>query len=617
VTLLDTVLTTLETLSERTIQPNELFFETVNKQFDHAKNTSTTTNMTTTSGPYFLQTHPKDKKSEFKIKHYAETVTYHAGPVKGSCSWGLKNNDKLPKELKATLMESNDRIVVEMMMMMSSTSVSGTSGTGGTPSSIHSEDSPQKRSSLTKSSNKKHSISGEFKHSITSLCTTLSQSNCAFIRCIKPNPLLKPLTYDELYTLQQIKSLGLVQVCSVMQIGLPTRITYAELKSLLQSLLNDLEPYFKNETEQVFIASLLYAFEIPSEIYQLGITRLFFKSGQLDVLENLLNIDYLTKKDEIISRVTNALNERKKCEELIQRLKREEKELLCDHLIRYNDLIKRTKDELVDIYQKNKELVQGQYSSMSLLDLNMTGERMSSCQFAVDDVEKYGSNLTAYDVYHTTLIPNILSGNREQLSLLEKLWSEMNGSIVKIELYLKENYVQSAVEDCYHERGNELIKYFQEMNHITHSINGIVLDSNRCLISKAMRRGEELQQQIQTFQNNLALQFQNSEKEYSNLKKDETNRQKVLGKLFEQLGTHQLESTRICDEIQSSCATVRAEMDHLRKKIIDDEERLKEEIQRAEEQERLDRERREIEAAIEYELKVSPPSSLPSFLLDV
>lgn len=591
VSILDSVLATLETLSERSIQPNEVFFEAVNKHFDGKKTDPE-------ASKYFAITHPKDKKSEFKIKHYAETVTYHAGE-RDSSSWGFKNNDKIPKELKTTLLESTDKIVVEMIFIdtdvrqanqvLSPWSVSSESNESSTTTP---------RKSVTPKGPKKQSISVEFKNSISSLCSTLAQSNCAFIRCIKPNPLLKPLTYDERYTLQQIKSLGLVQVCSVMQIGLPTRISYMELKALLNSMLSEIQPLFQNESEEVFIASLLYAFDIPPEIYQLGRTRLFFKAGQLDVLEKMLTTDYESKKDEIISRIRVALQERKKCEETIQLLKNLESELQ-EKLTSNTDFINTTRGELCELFLKDKEDIQSKYNPIYI---NRIGESMSACQFAVDDVKNYGQNLSTNEEYAP--IRQLIEGNINQLSKLESVWTSMNIDLNKIEIFLKENTL-FPIEECFQNRLEQSNKFLQEMHIFGHSINELVFDANRCLITKALTKGGEIHEKLFQLKEALELQAQNTMTEYSNLKKDESNRYKTMLQILQHLDSLQTESSQICSEIQTSCTQIRSLIDELRKKIIADEEKLKEEIRRAEELERLDRERREQDAAIEYELIVS------------
>lgn len=592
-------------LSERAIVSNENFFETINKEFDKKKTDNE-------FNKYFATIHPKDKKVEFKIKHYAETVSYHAGE-KGSSSWSLKNNDKIPKELKTLLLESSDKIVRDMIFLLdfdkktitstTTTSTTTPSSKNPTPSSFSTDSTDSNIASRRLStphgnSSKKQTISSEFKNSITNLCKTLSQSNCAFIRCIKPNKALEPLTYDEKYALEQIKCLGLVQVCSVMQIGLPTRITYIELKSLLGPLLHNIEELFHNETEEVLIASLLYAFDIPSEIYQLGKTRLFFKAGQLDVLEKMLNTDYQSKQEEIIQKIKETLFERKKCEEIIKSLKNYEKE--CNDLVIYfNEWLKLDQLNIIEQFQNDKDNIQIKYSLINLTDIS---GNMSACQFSVDDVGIYGKNLSNYEDYQP--IKLLIDLNIEKVSKLENMWQNMNSQLILVELFLKENILFPLTE-FYRIKLDQLTKYYNELNILSHGINDVIFDSNRCLITKALTRGNELNEKLTIFKSTLEKEKETSNNELTEIKNNEELSIKQMKQLIENLLELQNDYPILCNDINESCSNIRDDIDKLRKKIIDDEERLQEEIRKAKEQEKIEREKRELEATLEYEKKVS------------
>ena len=162
VQLLDYVLTTLETLSERTIQSNEVFFEAVNKEFDKRKGDNS-------ANKYFTPIHPKDKKSEFKIRHYADTVIYHAGE-QGSTSWSLKNNDKIPKELRSILIDSSDQIIREMIERQDNEPKSSANSTTSHFSTDSTNSSLKSMRSLPLITGaKRQLISAEFKNSISNL----------------------------------------------------------------------------------------------------------------------------------------------------------------------------------------------------------------------------------------------------------------------------------------------------------------------------------------------------------------------------------------------------------------------------------------------------------------
>ena len=54
-----------------------------------------------------------------------------------------------------------------------------------------------------------------------------------------------------------------------MRIGLPHRIAYADLKASVSYILEEAIEIFKGESEEVFIASLFYGFEVAEVLSRL------------------------------------------------------------------------------------------------------------------------------------------------------------------------------------------------------------------------------------------------------------------------------------------------------------------------------------------------------------
>jgi myosin heavy subunit len=74
----------------------------------------------------------------------------------------------------------------------------------------------------------------------------------------------------------------------VLKGGMPTRVTYAELKDVLKSHAAEADRLFAGEPETALISAILWAFEVPSEAFRLGKTRVFFRAGQISTLEKIL-----------------------------------------------------------------------------------------------------------------------------------------------------------------------------------------------------------------------------------------------------------------------------------------------------------------------------------------
>ncbi|CAM9989909.1 unnamed protein product, partial [Laminaria digitata] len=72
------------------------------------------------------------------------------------------------------------------------------------------------------------------------------------------------------------------------------------------------EKLFAGEPETALIASILWAFEVPSEAFRLGRTRVFFRAGQISTLQKILNETPPEKGPWIFGRLQEALANRQK-----------------------------------------------------------------------------------------------------------------------------------------------------------------------------------------------------------------------------------------------------------------------------------------------------------------
>ena len=126
----------------------------------------------------------------------------------------------------------------------------------------------------------------------------------------------------------QLRSLGVLQTCAVLKVGLPTRITYADLSaSLAPALPPELLALLRADDddgeddadddddddddddggdgddgraregareaarEQRLVACVFHAFGVAPASYELGRTRAFFGPGQASVLDEILGFE--------------------------------------------------------------------------------------------------------------------------------------------------------------------------------------------------------------------------------------------------------------------------------------------------------------------------------------
>ncbi|CAM9301743.1 unnamed protein product, partial [Scytosiphon promiscuus] len=158
----------------------------------------------------------------------------------------------------------------------------------------------------------KPTVAKSFLASMRDLNETLLGTTCNFARCIKPNAAMKCGVYDNKYVVEQLQCLGILQTCEVLKVGMPTRVTYKELKEVLGSNAAEAEKLFAGEPETSLIASILWAFEVPSEAFRLGKTRVFFRAGQISTLQRILNETPPEKGPWIFERLQEALANRQK-----------------------------------------------------------------------------------------------------------------------------------------------------------------------------------------------------------------------------------------------------------------------------------------------------------------
>ena len=105
-----------------------------------------------------------------------------------------------------------------------------------------------------------------------------------FIRCIKTNHASVHSSFDGSYVLMQLRCSGMMEALKLMQAGYPTRCPYKELASRYRPLM---PPSVCSLPDATFVEAILNALEMGPTLYKLGITRVFFRAGQLAFLEKI------------------------------------------------------------------------------------------------------------------------------------------------------------------------------------------------------------------------------------------------------------------------------------------------------------------------------------------
>ncbi|KAG5008528.1 hypothetical protein JHK85_027070 [Glycine max] len=132
----------------------------------------------------------------------------------------------------------------------------------------------------------KLSVATKFKGQLFRLMQQLESTTPHFIRCIKPNNLQSPESYEQGLVLQQLRCCGVLEVVRISRSGFPTRMFHQKFARRYGFLLLD---HVASQDPLSVSVAILHQFNILPEMYQVGYTKLFFRTGQIGVLEDTRN----------------------------------------------------------------------------------------------------------------------------------------------------------------------------------------------------------------------------------------------------------------------------------------------------------------------------------------
>lgn len=315
----------------RTNRTDERFVDELHKQLGKSR--------------YFIPVHAKEKRDTFCVKHFAGKIKYSIGSPSShtdaeSHTWVSKNNDSSPDELKSLCEGSG---LAEVRRLYDHYSLDSTGDFKNAkrisrrrkslkPSTdalkLVLDDSPPIEPTSPRLDQKnqliRSTVASAFSHSMFQLSSLLVASNCLFIRCIKPNSFMEVDVMENEFIVNQLRSLGVLQTCEVLKLGMPTRLPYKELISALGPLIQKLPPNLIKTTENItLIACILWAFDVKRDLYKLGRTRVFFRAGQFEKIEQILQSTkdgVGARGDELVRRIIESSTFKVKADKLVAEL---------------------------------------------------------------------------------------------------------------------------------------------------------------------------------------------------------------------------------------------------------------------------------------------------------
>ncbi|KAM6583545.1 hypothetical protein CsatB_010547 [Cannabis sativa] len=191
---------------------------------------------------------PKLSRTSFTISHYAGEVTYQADHF---------------------LDKNKDYVVAEHQDLLTASRCSFVAGLF-----------PASAEESSKSS-KFSSIGSRFKLQLQSLMETLNSTEPHYIRCVKPNNVLKPAIFENINIIQQLRCGGVLEAIRISCAGYPTRRTFYEFLHRFGVLAPEvLDGNYDDKTACEMILD-----KMGLQGYQIGKTKVFLRAGQMAELD--------------------------------------------------------------------------------------------------------------------------------------------------------------------------------------------------------------------------------------------------------------------------------------------------------------------------------------------
>ncbi|XP_069042124.1 unconventional myosin-Vb [Lepisosteus oculatus] len=249
--------------------------------------------------PHFRK--PRMSDAAFVILHFADTVQYE-------CEGFLdKNRDTVFEEPINILKASQSELVAELFQ---EEPAEGALTLPGLKSVLPNGSlRAGRRSGLSTIREYKQTVGFQFRQSLRLLMDTLNSTTPHYVRCIKPNDLKQPFLFDPKRAVQQLRACGVLETIRISATGYPSRWSYPEFFSRYRVLIRDRKA--GHEDQQAVCRRALGELISDSDQYWFGKTKIFFRAGQVALLERLRAERLHTACVTIQSRVRGWLGRRR------------------------------------------------------------------------------------------------------------------------------------------------------------------------------------------------------------------------------------------------------------------------------------------------------------------
>lgn len=117
---------------------------------------------------------------------------------------------------------------------------------------------------------------------------TIGETNVHYIRCIKPNEAKVAWVFQSNIVLSQLRACGVLETIRISCAGYPTRWTFQDFSERYHALIPFAiwDPKTKPDIKTI-CSEILNTNIKDTDKYQVGLTKIFFRAGQLAYMEKL------------------------------------------------------------------------------------------------------------------------------------------------------------------------------------------------------------------------------------------------------------------------------------------------------------------------------------------
>ena len=228
----------------------------------------------------------------FFLKHYAGEVKYDTS------DWVMKNKDPLQKDLVQCLKTSKNKIVFEVF----GDQFDALTERDASPSSSRSSSPATKGGKVLGGTRgaggaQFQFVAKKYDAQLTDLMDVLGSTQPHFVRCILPNYKQRPNLLNGPVVQEQLRYNGVLEGIRISRMGFPNRVMYADFLKRYHLLGDNIprqSPDPKSEVQKLMktlIAKKIIdpagsrEFKNVEDLYRFGLTKVFFRAGQLTRVE--------------------------------------------------------------------------------------------------------------------------------------------------------------------------------------------------------------------------------------------------------------------------------------------------------------------------------------------